>query len=333
MCSTLLYILIMALQQFPDTGPYVHQPFDDASKEIRLIHVRRGPNGIIHCDLRTFPIKGLPDFLALSYTWGAPTPMYKVMIDGEHLEVRENLYHFLDEFCDFPHEYIWIDQISINQIDVEERSQQVGLMAKIYRKAAYVVVWLGNDGRYRQAALDLNSDGEDDDVTKLKSVDLLLANDYFTRLWIVQEIVLAKEVRVMVRGNIWVPWSTMSFTAALSCGAGTDYSPAVLNLLQNNVTIIPHNFPLLVTFLGQNKCEDPRDKVYGLLGLVNGPVRITPNYDKSVQELHDEVVKIVSEDYEAMDGTPLIPLHHFKFMLGESLGLQNRPIETRAQEA
>jgi hypothetical protein len=309
MCSTLLYTLIMALQQFPDREPYVYQPFDDASKEIRLIHVRHGLSGIIHCDLRTFPIGELPEFFALSYAWGAPTPLYKVMIDDKHLEVRENLYHFLDEFCDFPHEYIWIDQISINQIDAEERSQQVGLMAKIYRKAAYVVVWLGNDDRYRQAALELNSDGEDDDVTKLKSVDLLLANDYFTRLWIVQEIVLAKEVRVMVRGNIWVPWSTMSFTAALSCGAGTEYS------------------------LGQNKCEDPRDKVYGLLGLVNGPVRVTPDYDKSVQELHDEVVKIVSEDYEAMDGTPLIPLHHFKYMLGESLGLQNLPIETRAQEA
>ena len=39
--------------------------------------------------------------------------------------------------------YLWIDAICINQEDLDERSQQVGLMRQIYSQASHVVVWLG----------------------------------------------------------------------------------------------------------------------------------------------------------------------------------------------
>ena len=38
---------------------------------------------------------------------------------------------------------LWIDQICINQINLDERSAQVTIMGEIYRHANRVVVWLG----------------------------------------------------------------------------------------------------------------------------------------------------------------------------------------------
>jgi hypothetical protein len=40
---------------------------------------------------------------------------------------------------------LWIDQVSINQNDTQERSEQVQGMRSIYSKAYSVVVWLGPD--------------------------------------------------------------------------------------------------------------------------------------------------------------------------------------------
>jgi hypothetical protein len=43
-------------------------------------------------------------------------------------------------------EYIWVDALSINQSDIQERNKQVSIMRDIYRNAKSTVVWLG-DGR------------------------------------------------------------------------------------------------------------------------------------------------------------------------------------------
>jgi hypothetical protein len=41
-----------------------------------------------------------------------------------------------------PHR-IWIDAISINQANVQERNSQVSMMGNIYRRASVVRIWLG----------------------------------------------------------------------------------------------------------------------------------------------------------------------------------------------
>ncbi|KAF2035405.1 hypothetical protein EK21DRAFT_10528, partial [Setomelanomma holmii] len=38
---------------------------------------------------------------------------------------------------------IWVDHISINQQDDEEKTEQVGNMGRIYGAASEVIVWLG----------------------------------------------------------------------------------------------------------------------------------------------------------------------------------------------
>lgn len=49
--------------------------------------------------------------------------------------------------------YVWIDALCINQEDVLERSHQVSIMDKIYERAGYVLVWLGEDDGWTATAL------------------------------------------------------------------------------------------------------------------------------------------------------------------------------------
>lgn len=50
---------------------------------------------------------------------------------------------------------LWIDQICINQKDNREKGQQVRLMSLIYRNAARVIIWLGPEDMYTQAAIKM----------------------------------------------------------------------------------------------------------------------------------------------------------------------------------
>jgi hypothetical protein len=40
---------------------------------------------------------------------------------------------------------LWADAICINQEDLQERKQQLGLMGSIFSNAKYVIAWFGSD--------------------------------------------------------------------------------------------------------------------------------------------------------------------------------------------
>jgi hypothetical protein len=42
-------------------------------------------------------------------------------------------------------EWIWIDQICIDQVNVRERGTQVNIMKDIYQKSEGTIIWLGPD--------------------------------------------------------------------------------------------------------------------------------------------------------------------------------------------
>ncbi|KAK3680846.1 heterokaryon incompatibility protein-domain-containing protein [Podospora appendiculata] len=111
--------------------------------------------------MATYPIDGLPKYVALSYTWGPPQQndggiavvnnqheKLPVQINGQTFSVFQNLKDALDglySFWDFDDDvqHMWIDAISINQDDLTERSIQVDIMDHIYKRAATTAVWLG----------------------------------------------------------------------------------------------------------------------------------------------------------------------------------------------
>ncbi len=116
------------------------------------------------------------------------------------------LYVFLEMFRTegYEDQYIWIDQICIDQENVSERNHQVGLMAMIYSHCNIVFVWLSDqDEACAAAARDFAS------TRRLDPLVVLLRNEYFARLWIVQEILLAPAVWVFTSARMWIPWAAI----------------------------------------------------------------------------------------------------------------------------
>tara|TARA_R110002003_G_scaffold6_1_gene271 strand:- start:11415 stop:12128 length:714 start_codon:yes stop_codon:yes gene_type:complete len=130
--------------------------------------------------------------------------LYKYIYDGWEggsIQVKRNLYHFLCTFAIDPTNengvYLWIDQLSINQTDLEEKNYALPLMPDIYQRAHYVITWLGNSADIVEAATEFHTTESAD------SLIVLLKNRYFKRLWVIQELLLAREVHVLC-GTIWL---------------------------------------------------------------------------------------------------------------------------------
>lgn len=85
-------------------------------------------------------------YLALSYAWGDPAPKHPILVDGKRRLIAENIWQFMREGQTIPEQFscwLWIDALSIDQTNAEERRHQIGIMSTIFRNAHQVVVWLG----------------------------------------------------------------------------------------------------------------------------------------------------------------------------------------------
>lgn len=81
---------------------------------------------------------------AVSYTWGDPCLTHHLEIGCQSLLITESLYTLLQHlrYTDLPRR-LWVDQICINQADLDERGNQVAMMADIFAAATKVLVWTG----------------------------------------------------------------------------------------------------------------------------------------------------------------------------------------------
>ncbi|POS71690.1 hypothetical protein DHEL01_v209915 [Diaporthe helianthi] len=198
----------------------------------------RRPLGYI---LTTVRLSEAPVFYALSYCWGSATRDKDIVCNGKLLNVTAHLKRGIHELQAIPmlaSSWVWIDQISINQDDLDERAQQVGLMRAIYYKAIRTVVWLGpSDGpceggyalseklselcqreeysfcnlgwKWRHPKRKLNADLDDClrlGLPRLNSRPWLelynmLKKPWFNRIWVIQEVELSRESPKLVYGG------------------------------------------------------------------------------------------------------------------------------------
>lgn len=185
-----------------------------------------------------------------------------ITVDGQPFMVTRNLADFL-RICrisnrDLTKEPLWIDAVCINQADMGEKTQQVRLMKQIYSQATSVFVWLGDELRNGDAARTLSllavvckmcsqvgdeADCWDSTVPTIKfrtsdgdevasrgipweerrAIMSFLRRTWFSRIWIVQEIVVAKSITVQW-GEISFPWELLLEAAsAIETTALGDY--------------------------------------------------------------------------------------------------------------
>lgn len=159
------------------------------------------------------------NYIAISYCWGKSTAAHTVGLNGHEFAVSENLYQLLTILRKKREKPLlfWIDQLCINQLDINERNNQVSLMSFIYSSAEAVYAWLGNANSMTSSGLHMLEQWEihsasseqmrnEDEVDRLEDVQTkkevqsllaakdLLTREYWTRLWIVQEAIYARKL-------------------------------------------------------------------------------------------------------------------------------------------
>ncbi len=135
---------------------------------------------------------------------------------------------------------LWADAICINQDDLKERESQVLLMRRIYSAAETVLAWLGDQDytdvfeAFEAFSIEIQRcrlSGQEvlgslewmDDLELFRdgkiwdNIEDFLVNSYWSRIWILQEIVLAKWM-VLVTSNGSFAWITVASVSSLLVG-------------------------------------------------------------------------------------------------------------------
>lgn len=198
---------------------YTHLEFSDPAKQIRLLHLEPSPTGTDECafslEVHDFQENSRPSYIAVSYTWGLPIPKLPVVINGFRMEVQFNCWYALWQMRH--HGYtsdanFWIDSLCVNQGNDEEKGHQVAMMGQIFSSASSVTASLGT-GESLGNVREILTSGNKREIGKLRhKFDLL---PYFDRVWIKQEIILAREINIFY-GLEGLSWS--EFDHAVNAG-------------------------------------------------------------------------------------------------------------------
>lgn len=299
--------------------------------DARNVGKSSGPTG----QLIVTRLSAHPGYEALSYTWGDPTFSEALFLNEGVVGTTKSLSGALSHlaFPDRPR-YIWADSVCINQANADERSTQVAIMGDIYRQAERVLVWLGpgneNTAKVFSFFRQISARSEDYGINlrdikidqrpwerpvtnpdhrhaldnipteyDITGIDEFYSNPWFTRLWVVQEVALAREITLCC-GPHEIPWQHFLAAASMKVKCVNHSTPSNLRL--------PYGFPGALTVfdacakykgvrhvnllnalvaLRHKQCSNDSDRIYAMLSQA-GPLdpKIVPDYKKSVRELY-----------------------------------------------
>lgn len=323
-----------------------YEPVNHERNEIRLfsLDTTKTNAAVIHGKLETFSTEDCPPFRALSYEWGVKQDMHVIVVEGCRLDIRSNLIVFLESYRDRlvsatngSVAYLWADQLCIDQRNDLERNHQVSLMGRIFSQANEVIAWLGPG--FAVALHDLQSYefggniSSRENMPKLPTpLTSLLKSSYWQRLWVQQEIALAQNL-VLASESTWMPFAdikkVMSDIRVFYWYLLTRDAPALFwHIEPRYENAESYSLYDAIEFYASKLCEDPRDKVYGLLGMVSrrSQKNIVVDYRLSVREVYAMAVRALSTDARVKQGEDgLLDLESCR-ELGEFMGISDDEI-------
>jgi hypothetical protein len=261
----------------PTQDEYHYQPLDRSVRGlIRLLRIEPSTLGI-RCTLQNVTMLPSTRYKAVSYTWGPASPTRQILINNSPFTIRENLYHFLKIWQEEGSEdLLWIDQICIDQSNNLERNHQVNYMGQIYSNALQVMVWLGPAADNSDVALRIIQNPRWD-PSKLKEqekceIRALFSRSYWKRVWVIQEVMLARSL-LLFCGMKKVAWSNaermvyLDDEDGITRQQGMRFAKTIFMERSTFRRDYLKSLHQLVSAFLEWECEDPRDKVFGLLGM------------------------------------------------------------------
>lgn len=297
----------------------LYEPLDSKFDCTRFVEIEssRDDSAQISCKHVHIPFSQRPKFVALSYMWGDSNAQKKILLNGVEFAVTENLSSALLHLRrknTSEDKLFWIDAICINQDDTNEKSQQVCIMNHIYDRASSVVVWLGDRYSKYQDTLRSNElqqqagafvpDPPTQNIKTSEYIESLngatqetivahsLARDeYWTRLWIIQELGKARLLRVCF--GSW-EWSWQNFIHFLTMHNIGQEGPLRLSRQLRQAPNGTHFLCQLLQDHSQAVCKNSKDKIYGLVGLAADAVGFPIDYSKSLIEIWVDTLEFVN---------------------------------------
>jgi Heterokaryon incompatibility protein (HET) len=334
-------IFLLARSPIRTMNPYIYEPLDEDKSEIRLLTLLGGNvSDDIFVLLRTTQLTEeiVPVYEALSYTWGAVDDRVAINVDSGtvcSLEITRNLATALRYLRYQKRDRsMWIDAVCVDQKNPKERGHQVERMADVFKLAERVVVWTGpeaDDSAYAlQLLTDLDSNIEVDwpthtmrvsstgspephwadpseilpyDERELSALAALLDRSWFERLWVRQEIWLAKSA-ILMCGQDVILWQAFrkaifgletkkirnSYHLDPEKGGFRNRMEMAYRLVEDKSI---ESFDYHLHEARVCKCVEPRDRVYALLSMLHRSERrldIKPDYTKTKAQVYQEVV-------------------------------------------
>lgn len=326
-------------------------------RQIRVLVVAQGEiNEPLQGHLEVVSLDSEPEYNAISYMWGDPIFSHEIVLSGIPQQITASLYGALCRFRDRSRSVrLWADALCINQSHIMEKNSQVAMMADVYRKAHEVLVWLGPAGELDALAnrtlsyvadicqrqnknSNLVQDLEelyqnpsrvlslDPAVTPQQLAETLLSaldKPYFSRLWPLQEILLARKAffhtgDFCMPAELWI--QAMATLLRMNIPLERDRPlPSVLNShpqLRRASNRFFDTYSMisktedsqmgsLVEFIrisAHLQCSDPRDRIYAIRALANIETieKLRPDYDLDLFVLHQRCALAIL----AADGAP-----------------------------
>ncbi|RBR26146.1 uncharacterized protein FIESC28_01037 [Fusarium coffeatum] len=247
-----------------------------------------------------------------------------------------------------PLRHIWIDNICINQTDTVEKSSQVAMMKRIYSQSLRTIIWLGEPesalsaGAWQLISKIYNVFRQENPEAKViadiplriynqeRHLDLglpplddlrwrylkrLMSLRWFSRIWVIQEVVLSSQDPLVLHGKQIHAWEPLGWAAAWLRRSGYMRLPQLPEELRNVDTIsnlrrVTTSWPLAALIsITQIKFQatDQRDKIYGLLGLaaechgtMGLPEELKADYSLEVTDLYQRVARFLMEQSQSL---------------------------------
>ncbi|KAB8201325.1 heterokaryon incompatibility protein-domain-containing protein [Aspergillus parasiticus] len=220
-----------ALHYDPPSFTYPTLPQEPYTTRMIRLLPHEDKSAPIQCELFNYDLSETGDgthlYQALSYVWGSEIKPETIILNGCTFQVTTNLHTALLYLRNRQLERIlWVDAICINQDEEDhghEKSKQIPLMRTIYAQAERVIVWLGDATENGDKALEEisclgeaagNGDEASDEAPveapyyedPIKHSDAclrLLQRDWFSRIWVLQEVGVARCVYIMC-GSVYI---------------------------------------------------------------------------------------------------------------------------------
>ncbi|CAI6336252.1 unnamed protein product [Periconia digitata] len=185
--SRLLGSASLASMNESDAPPY--NTLDLGQIRFVMLYPSSEENVNPRCELFTCSLDNDPNYDFIAWCWQASAPETEIPVAGRKVRTKASVIDALIHLqCRLERpQAIWVDMLCINRDDDAERTNQIQQISSTATNARQVICWL--DRKYSAPP-------------SLPSFDLY-SNMFWRRSWVIQELVLAKQITIMFGNQSW----------------------------------------------------------------------------------------------------------------------------------